>query len=195
VTKESAAVCGREGVQGVGNRGDQFFQRPGGGLSQMGFEFGKGRLDRVEVGTVRWQVAKLNALGAEQGFHPVDLVRGQIVQYQRVAGLQARYQHLLQIDQKDLGIDRPIHQERSGDLFPAQCRQEGRTLPMAVRRRAQATFTPGTATVQAGQLGIQARLINEDQTRGVPSRLLAAPPGARLLNVGPVLLGGARRFF
>lgn len=102
---------------------------------------------------------------------------------------------MLEIDQEDFGIHGPIHQKRGGDLFLTQRRQKSGTLPMAVRDRAQATFAAGRATVQAGQLGVEAGFINKDQPRSVPGRLLAPPKRARPFNVGPVLLGGARRFF
>ena len=159
------------------------------------FDFGKGWFDGIEVGAVRWQIAKLDALGSEQGFNALNFVRGQIVQNERIPGLQAGNEYLLKIDQEDLGIHRPIHQKWGGDLLLTQRRQKGGTLPMAVRYCAQAAFAAGTATVQAGKLGVEAGFINKHQTRRVPSRLLAPPKSACPLNVGPVLLGGARRFF
>jgi hypothetical protein len=161
----------------------------------MSFDFGKGQFDGIEVWAVRWQVAKLNAFGPEQGFNALNFVGGQIVQNERVSGLQAGNEYLLEIDQKDFGVHGPIHQKRGGDLFLTQRRQKGGALPMAVRYRAQATFAAGATTIQAGQLGVEAGLINKDQPRCVPSRLLAPPKSARPFNVGPVLLGGARRFF
>lgn len=161
----------------------------------MRFDFGKSRFNGIEVWTVRWQVAKRDAPGSEQGFDALNFVRGQIVQNERVPGLQAGNEDLLQIDQEDLGIHGPIHQKWGGDLFLTQRRQKGGTLPMAVRYRAQATFAAGTATVQAGQLGVEAGFINKDQPRCIPGRLLALPQSACPFNVRPVLLGGARRFF
>ena len=161
----------------------------------MRFEFGKGQFDRIEVRAVRRQVAKLDAPGLEQSRDALNLVRGEIVQNQRVSGLQAGKEHLLEIDQEDLGVHRAIDQKRGGDLFLTQRGQKGGTLPMAVRYRAHASFTVGTAAVQAGQLGVEAGFINKDQPRCVPTGLLSPPQGARPFNVGPVLLGGARRFF
>lgn len=195
MTKESAAVCGRESVQGFGCSGDQVFQSLRRRLTQMRFDFGKGQLDGIEVWTVRWQVAKRDALGSEQGFDALNFVRGQIVQNERVSGLQAGNEYLLEINQEDFGIHGPIHQKGGDDLFLTQRRQKSGTLPMAMRYRAQATFTARTATVQASQLGVEAGFINKDQPRCVPSRLLTPPKSARPFNVGPVLLGGARRFF
>ena len=102
---------------------------------------------------------------------------------------------MLEIHQEDLGIQWPLHQKGSGDLFVAQGRQKRRTLPMTVREGTPAAFAPATAAIQTGQLGIQPRFVNKHQTSDIPGGLLLPPQGARPLNVGPVLLGGARRFF
>jgi hypothetical protein len=102
---------------------------------------------------------------------------------------------LLEINREDLGIDRSVHQKRGFHLFVAQGHNEGRTLPMTVRYRAQTALAAGTAAIQPGQLGVQAGFINKDQPADVPTALLAAPQRPRPFNVGPVLLGGARRFF
>ena len=195
MTKESTAVCGREGVQGIGEGCDQVFQGARRLPTQMRFEFGKGQFDGIEIRTVRRQVAKLDALGLERRRNALNFVRGEIVQDQRVSGLQTGNEHLLEVDQEDFGVHRAIDQKRGGDLFLTERRQKGGTLPTTVRYGAHASFTAGTATVQASQLGVEAGFINKDQTRCVPIGLLAPPKGARTFNVGAVLLGGARRFF
>lgn len=65
MTEESAAICVREGVQGIGNGGEQVFQGSRRLPAQMRFEFCKGQFDGVEVGAVRRQVAKRDTLGLE----------------------------------------------------------------------------------------------------------------------------------
>jgi len=86
----------------------------------MRFEFGERRFDRIEVGAIGWQVAKFDAFGPKQGCYSLDLVRGQIIQNQRIASLQAGNQYWLEIHPEDLGIQRPIHQKRGSDLIVAQ---------------------------------------------------------------------------
>jgi len=113
----------------------------------MRLEFGERRFDGIEVGTIGRQVTQSDASSLENLRYSLDLVGGQIVQNQRVASLQAGHEHLLEIHQENLGVDRPVHQKRGGNLVVAQGRQKGGTLPMTVRDRAQATFAPGTATV------------------------------------------------
>jgi hypothetical protein len=109
--------------------------------------------------------------------------------------MQARPEHLLEINREDLGIDRSVHQKRGFQLFVTQGRNEGRALPMTVGHRTQTAFAAGAAAIQPGQLGVQAGFINKDQPADVPTALLAPPERPRPFNVGPVLLGGARRFF
>jgi hypothetical protein len=127
--------------------------------------------------------------------YPLNLVRGQIVQNERIALMQARREHLLEINRENLCIDRSVHQKRCFNLFVAQGRNEGGTLPMTVWKGAQTTFASGTAAIQTGQLGVQPRFINKDQTADIPAALLAAPKRPRPFNVGSILLGGARRSF
>jgi hypothetical protein len=53
----------------------------------------------------------------------------------------------------------------------------------------------GSAPIASGHLGIDAGLINEDESLHVPEWLLGSPVAARKDQIRPVLLGGARRFF
>src|SRR5580692_12232132 len=105
----------------------------------MGFEFCEGQFNRVEVRTVGWQITKAHASVRKYLAYPLDLVRGQIVQDERVARMQARPEHLLEINREDLGIDRSVHQKRGFHLFVAQGHNEGGTLPMTVGHRTQTT--------------------------------------------------------
>ena len=109
--------------------------------------------------------------------------------------MQARNQHLLEINQKDFGVHWPLHQKRSIHLLVAQGSDKCGSLPMTMRHRTQAAFAAPTAAIQTSQFGIQPRFINKDQTADIPRGLLVPPKGPRPFNVGPILLGGARRFF
>jgi hypothetical protein len=63
-------------------------------------------------------------------------VRRQIVQNERVAWLQARAEHLLEINSEDFGIDWSVDQQRGCNLFVAQGGNEGRAPPMTMGHRA-----------------------------------------------------------
>jgi hypothetical protein len=49
--------------------------------------------------------------------------------------------------------------------------------------------------MEPGHFGVYPGFVQEDQAAGIPTGLLTAPKHPGRLNVGPVLLGGARRFF
>ena len=161
----------------------------------MRFEFGKGQFDRVKIGAVGWQVAQAHAPVREDLADALDFVGGQVVQDEGVTPLQVRTEDLLQIDREDFGIDRSIHQKRGRETFVPEGGNKRGTPPMTVRDGTEATLTPGAAAMEPGHFGVQARFIQEHQTAGIPTGLLAAPAHPCRLNVGPVLFGGARRFF
>lgn len=66
---------------------------------------------------------------------------------------------------------------------------------MAVRDRTDTALTDGAAPTKARQLGVQTCFINKHQPADIPVGLLPAPKLPGGFNVGPILLGGARRFF
>jgi len=173
----------------------KILQGTGSGLTQMGFEFGEGQFNGIEIGTVRRQVAEANPASRKQPADIMDFVGGEIVKDERIAPAQLRTEHPLQINREHLGIDGAFDQKGRFDAFMAQGRNEGVTLPVAVREGTEATLAPRTATTVAGQGGIQAGFINKHQLADIPAGLLLSPMPPGGFNVGPILLGGARRFF
>ena len=77
----------------------------------------------------------------------------------------------------------------------AQGRNEGGTLPVAVRDGTETTLAHRAATMVAGHLGVQAGFINKHQLADIPAGLLPSPKPPGGFNIRPILLGGARRFF
>jgi hypothetical protein len=68
-------------------------------------------------------------------------------------------------------------------------------LPMTVRDGAGTTLSHEAASVTAGHLGVEARLVDKNQVTYIPVGLLPTPERPGRLNVRSILLGGARRFF
>ena len=120
---------------------------------------------------------------------------GEVVEDECIAGAQLRAKDVLQVGGEGLGVHRPFHQKGRIDPVAAQSGDESGSLPMTVRQGTQTAATSGAAPKVAGHDGVQARFVQKDQLSGVPTRLLAPPPFPGSLNVGPILLGGARRFF
>ena len=66
---------------------------------------------------------------------------------------------------------------------------------MSLRHGPEAALAPAAPAIQAGHLGVEGRLVDEDQAPEIPLRLLPTPELARGRYVRPVLFGGVRRFF
>jgi hypothetical protein len=118
-----------------------------------------------------------------------------VIDHERVARAQLGTEHPLKIGPEHLGIDWAFDQEGSFDAFMAQGRNESGALPVAVRDGAETTLAQRAAAIVAGQLGVQAGFINKNQPADIPVGLVPAPKPPGGFNVGPILLGGARRFF
>jgi len=161
----------------------------------MGLEFGKCQFNGIEVGAVRRQVADANPSSREQPTDVLDFMGGEVVEDERVTLAQLWTEHLLQINRENLGIDRAFDQKGRFDAFMAQGRNKSGTLPVAVRDGAETTLAHQAATMVAGHLGVQAGFINKHQLADIPAGLLRSPKPPGDLNVRPILLGGARRFF
>ena len=173
----------------------QSIQVAGGRLAQMSLEFGEGQFNGVEIGAVRWQITDCHSQGRENAGHGFYLMGGEVVEDERIALAQVRTEHLVKIDREDLRIHRSFHQEGGVDAFVAQGGKEGGTLPMPMRDGAEATLTGRAATMNTGQFGVQARFVDKHQPADIPIGLLLAPKLPGGLNIRPILLGGARRFF
>ena len=170
-------------------------QSAGSLLTQMRFEFGERQFNGIEIGAVRRQVAKANPSSRKQPSDIMDFVGREVVEDERVARAQLRTEHLLQINRKNLGIDRAFDQKGRFDAFMTQGRNKSGTLPVAVRDGAETTLAHQAATMVAGHLGVQASLINKHQLADIPVGLLLPPKPSGGFNLRPILLGGARRFF
>jgi hypothetical protein len=77
----------------------------------------------------------------------------------------------------------------------AQSREEGGRLPVTVRNSRPAALANEGSPRQARHLGVQARFIQKDESSGFPVFFSPAPPSTSHPQIGPVLFGGAQRFF
>ena len=195
MAKEASAMLGREGVKGHSQGRMKIIQSAGGRLAQVCLEFSESQFNGIEIGAVRRQIAEANPARRKQLADRMDFVGGEMVEDERVAFAQLRTEHLLQISRENLGIDSTFNQKGRFDAFMAQGRNEGGTLPVAVRDGADTSLAHRAATMVAGHGGVQAGFINKHQLADIPAGLLLSPMPPGGFNVRPILLGGARRFF
>ena len=114
-------------------------QRPG---AEQCFEFGESLLDRVQVGTVGGQIAQVCAGTLDRLANAGNLVRAEPVHDHDIAAVQRGNQHLLDIGEEGLAIDRPIEYARSNQAILAQTGDEGRGIPVPVRHSIDQPMTP-----------------------------------------------------
>src|ERR1017187_9604029 len=188
-------MLGREGVKGHSQGRMKIIQSAGGRLAQVCLEFSESQFNGIEIGAVRRQRAEANPARRKQLADRMDFVGGEIVEDERVAFAQLRTEHLLQISRENLGIDSTFNQKGRFDAFMAQGRNEGGTLPVAVRDGADTSLAHRAATMVAGHGGVQAGFINNPQWGASPAGLFLPqwPPGA--LTASRILSAGGRRFF
>ena len=68
-------------------------------------------------------------------------------------------------------------------------------MPMAMRGAGVNAFSSLGATSQAGQVGLRARLVDEDESGGIPTQLSSPPRSARPRDVRAALFAGSERLF
>ncbi len=78
MAKEPLAGCGVEGEEILGEGAREFILGAGGGVAQVGFEFGDHEFDRVTIRTVSRQVAHAGAVGRDQGGDAGGPMRGEV---------------------------------------------------------------------------------------------------------------------
>jgi hypothetical protein len=125
----------------------------------------------------------------------LDLVGGQVVHDDNVAGFQGGSKELLRPGPEGLAIHRAIQRHGCGDAVATKGREERGCAPVAVRRLHQQPVTDGTAATAAHHVGGKAGLVDEGETVDIEAGLVLNPVFTRRLDVRPVLLGCVKGFF
>lgn len=193
--EEVLALVGREAVENGADPVPKCRDGSFCGSTQMGFEFGEGLLDRIEVGRVWRQIEKLRPCGLDDLAYCLALVGGQIVHHYDVAGLQRRHETLLEIAAEDCTIHWFVDHEGRCHGIMSEAGDEGRDLPMTVRDFGDQSLPTLGAASEPGHVGTGAGLIDEDQACGVKQRLIGFPERAGDGHVGAILLAGVYGFF
>jgi hypothetical protein len=142
---------------------------------QQRFELGEELLDRVEVWAVGRQEEQLGAGRANDTSYRLALVAAEVVDDDDVAGAQRGRQHLLDIGEKALPVDRPVDDAGSIDPIVAQYRQKvsGRQRPCGTL--GHQPFAARRTAVGARHIGLRPGLVDEDEARRVKPALVFLP--------------------
>jgi hypothetical protein len=166
-----------------------------GGLPEQGFQLGEHLLDRIEIGTVGRQEEKVRADCTDGSAHGMALVATEIVHDDDVAGLERRYEELLDIGFEAFAVDRSIKDARRLDPVVPQGRKECEGLPMPVWHLSAQALAFRPPAVGTDHIGLGPSLIDEDEAGGINLSLMPLPACPSSRDVGPVLLAGQQRFF
>src|SRR6185369_7020939 len=112
-----------------------------------------------------------------------------------VAGPEGWNEHLLDIGQEAVPVDRTIDHAWRFDPVPAQRGQEGERVPAPVRDLGYQPITQPAAAMNARHVGFGPSLVDEDQTPRINPTLILLPLRATPRHVGAILLGGVQAFF
>ena len=122
-------------------------------------------------------------------------MRAQVVEHDDITAVESWRQHLLDVRQEPLPIDRPIEHHRCGQPIMTKGSDEGRGLPAGKRDLANQPLAAPRAAVQAAHVVLGPSLVDEHQAGRVERRLKLAPAGSSFSDIRPILLGGVQCFF
>jgi len=195
VSEVVCAFCGGELVEEQADAVPEIGDRALGGSSEKRFQLGKGEFDRVEVGRIGRQIEEAGTNGLDALAHAGDLVRGEIVDDDGIAGPEAWDEAAVEVGEEDVAIHRPVDDERGDDAVLAQPADEGGDLPMAVRDAADQALAARAPAADGGHVRTRPGLVDEDQPARIKQGLPRDPLAARRRDVGAFLLGRVHDFF
>lgn len=164
-------------------------------LAQQRLEFREDLFDRIEVGTVRWQIEQPRARGCNGLAHTGAFVAAEIIQHHDVIFLQRRCQVLLHASQEDFAVDRAVHHQRRSQSIDSQRCQKCRRFPMPVRDIIPHAFAARRPAASTRHVRFGPSLVDKNQLRAIQAQLLQLPASATLGHVRPLLLSGVDDFF
>ncbi len=109
--------------------------------------------DGIEIGRIGRKQPQLRACRFDGLTHAGNLVGGEIVHGDDLAGRKRRRQALFEIGEEDFTIHRGIDDERSGHAMLAQAGDESGHLPVAVRDLGDQPLAARAAAAQPGHVG------------------------------------------
>jgi hypothetical protein len=122
-------------------------------------------------------------------------VAAEVVHDHDVAWAQRRDQHLPDVGEEAVAVDRPVDDHGRVHAGEPETGDEGGGAPMAMGNADAQALAPRCAAAKACHLGVQPGLVDEDQAFGIQIRLRLEPGDARRCDVRAVLLVCVADFF
>ena len=164
-------------------------------FSQQVLELGEDLFDGVQVGRVFRQEDQFGAGRADELAHDLAFVAAEIVHDHDVAGHQGGDENLRDINLETLAVDRAFEQPWGVDPVMAQCSQEGRGVPMAMRNLGVKPHPAWRPAAQRRHIGLGPGLVDEDQTLRRDLVLILGPLRPPPCDVGTVAFASHHGFF
>ena len=102
--------------------------------AQERFQFGERKLDRIEIGTVRWEEPQRRADVFDRGSDFRLLMDREVVEDDDIARSQRRHQDLFDVGEETRTIDGPIEDGGGAEALEPQRGDHGVGLPMTAGR-------------------------------------------------------------
>lgn len=163
--------------------------------TQMSLEFAEGRLDRVEVWRIRWEVKQLCTRPLDRLPDTNDLVSRQIIYDDDVTALKDRDDALPHIGKKHRPVHGTLKHERRDHGALAQAGDKRNYFPMPLRRIADQALSARATAAQPYHAGARPGLVNKYQSGRVKHALLPHPAPARAGDFRAFLLRRVQSFF
>jgi len=168
------------------------------GCAHMGFEFGEGHFDGVQIGTVGRQEQEPSALCFEASGGCFAFVAAKIIENDHIALIEGGCELGLGINLEGGAVHGTVEQPGSGQAMEPQTCNKGLRPPSAKRRQGPEPVPAKRPAVKPGHLRIGGGFINKDKpVRHHPHKgqALRNPDSPRLLHVSAFLLRRQKRFF
>jgi hypothetical protein len=163
--------------------------------TQMSLEFAEGRLDRVEVWRIRWEVKQLCTRPLDRLPDTDDLVSRQIIYDDDVTALKDRDDALPHIGKKHRPVHGTLKHERRDHGALAQAGDKRNYFPLPLRRIADQALSARATAAQPYHAGARPGLVNKYQSGRVKHALLPHPAPARAGDFRAFLLRRVQSFF
>ena len=117
-----------------GHRGPQVLDGAPTCSAAQRFQFREPEFDRIQVGALRRQVPELRARRLDPLADALDVMGGQVIHHDDVAGLERRDEDLIEVGEKTVPVHRPLEQPGRGQAGDPQRPHERAGLPVMMRR-------------------------------------------------------------
>lgn len=164
----------------------------------MGFEFGEGHFDGIEIGAVGWQEQEPRSTLLEDRCGFFASVAGKVVEDDHVAGAQCRRELGFDIGFEDLAVHRAVDHPGCGQSVMPQGSDEGLGSPMAEGRLHLQPLPPTSPASEPGHLGSRSSFVDKHQPLRAslhPRLTVRRPYPALSDNVSAICFARQQRFF